>query len=347
MRIIIHVGADKTGSTALQRKMHASKDLLLNQRIHYSIDGSRVHNDRGLLSCFCTDRTVFPEFSGLDNKLNEYIANLTIKLKSMEQDETLVLSHEGIMGLPKDDLLRMKLFLTDYCDDIKIILYARDVYSYAVSAKSQRAKTGRLSSMFKPPYIKYSMIIEKLMAVFGNDDVEIRKYSSDKSFNIIDDFFSSKWFSGEPVPELRTPNNYYKNPSLNGLSYLVANNISNMLAEKITVSEFRKVFVNSLDAISGERLKLNFIERAVLDKYAAEEMSFLKGFGVVLVNNNEKAGMVSTFESSLKSLFLGFRIVKNTGMNIKATSMICLLFKSALRDFLLLPCVLWCMIKKK
>lgn len=352
MRVILHVGTDKTGSTSLQRMLYANETELSKGQLLYSDGVIDWHNDKPLFRAFCSDFAAFPETKEADIKENQaysekYLLSLETRLKNLSEKDTLLLSHEGLMGLSQHDLKRMQGFISKYVSDIKIILYARDVASYAVSAKSQRAKTGRAESSFKPPFIKYSNILDNFEKVFGVANIEVRQYGQSPSFEIVTDFFKSKWLSS--VDNLSNINlqespDVVRNYSLNSSSYAVAKNIAYLSNRRWSLAEFKGKFLSLLGDIPGEKLGINLIEKIVLSIRTKKHLDALSRYNIYLQQGRVSRSLLGLKCSRIKALLHARNIMLEEGVPISKGRFAVAVIVSLLRDFLCSP---WLLASKK
>lgn len=282
-RIVLHAGPDKTGTTAIQYALNHSRSFLAARGIMYSSGFSR--NDWGLTLYFCTQlhRFVDPNNSRQSQERlqqigEQYFATLQREMATSEA-RTLILSHEGLIHLTRDELSRLHDFLKSQADSIEVVIYARDPVSYAKSAMSQRVKTGRRAWGNHPPVLRYRTYCQKLMAVFGQSAVFARKY--DKSLfpegNVVLDFLSMLELNADDRATIVSHSPVDRNPSLSGTSLQVGDRMISLLGEAVrTGPDFRERFLPSLLELGGDKIELSRRRYRLIMTLASSHTRFLE-----------------------------------------------------------------------
>lgn len=210
--IYIHIGTDKTGSTAIQKLLHWNRDKLLNIGMLYPQSGV-MHYDHARLKIALDQGNEVPW-----KQLRDEIATCP--------GCDVVLSHEGFYHFDSLMLERLRQWLPPY--EIKIILYLRRQDEMIESGILQQLKTGeeifdidRLS-VDVPfwPHLDYASLVKRWVAVFGVEYVTLRPYGRSifsEGKTIYSDFLSCLnidpcFLEGLDLPE-RDPN-----PSLDAAS---------------------------------------------------------------------------------------------------------------------------------
>jgi len=180
--VIFHIGADKTGSTALQVHLFQNRERL---------------EERGLF--------VPKKFLGVDNghahlflHFNE--ANLKTVADEINQSSCskALISWEGIHFIGTEDIALLGRHFKDF--DIRIIYYVRNQTEILQSGIMQELKTDRLDFDFfdesrvidKPDNRNYYATIKNWQKVFRNANITIVPYLRDQLFqqNIVADILS-------------------------------------------------------------------------------------------------------------------------------------------------------------
>ncbi|MEM9284041.1 MAG: hypothetical protein AAGA96_19655 [Verrucomicrobiota bacterium] len=128
MNIILHIGSDKCGSTAIQRTLARNRQTLLERGIAYC-DYGQLAGEDGWYRREGATHLVNPD-------------RLRAFLDKAERDgiSQMIFSHEGWHTLPAQDIELIRAALSDH--DLQIVFYLREQADYASSAYLQRAKTG-------------------------------------------------------------------------------------------------------------------------------------------------------------------------------------------------------------
>lgn len=184
MRVVVHAGMHKTGSSAIQQYFSkVSKDKISYPRWTDS-------NLCGLFVLLFHDEDKLASYHGFKARGQEFIDTLPRMrerwLKSFEEDieqaegKTLVFSAEDISapGL-RSAVERMHAFLARRTSEIDVVAYVRSPLSFAVSAFQQMLKDGginRLNIDALWPHYRYRF--EMLEEIFGSQSVNLRMYDA-------------------------------------------------------------------------------------------------------------------------------------------------------------------------
>lgn len=176
----LHVGYDKTGSTALQAASSALHSQLQHLGIQYPqpIVGN---NHRFIASAFLNNpaQANFNQATGRSSKSEVEIRREDQCLLSNYEKQiesgwgTLFFSFEGFIWLSKCEHIRLRDWISKFALSIKVLVYVRDPRSYALSAISQRVRTGRTVRVGSHRHHKN---IPKLLNVYGRDNVIVREF---------------------------------------------------------------------------------------------------------------------------------------------------------------------------
>ncbi len=186
-RIILHVGAHKTGTTTIQRDLYLNRDKLKTKGILYpKFPDCFANHSVPIYSLFTDSPEKFhanvlmgrTDKIALDNfhrKLYERFVDLSLD----ETWHTLILSGENISVLDKNQLDHLNKFILDIFGnntDIDVYYCIRSPISYHISAIQERAKGSTLNSIFKDMNSFsnfFSNNITKLNAIFGKNNIHI------------------------------------------------------------------------------------------------------------------------------------------------------------------------------
>lgn len=193
MRIVLHIGAWKTGSSAIQHFMAASRNVLRAHGVAAPKDASDADGRNRVLRRLCgTDADAGP--------LIEEIAEL--KASGVG---TLVVSNEHYWPLPAADIQRIGERLKPVAEEIEILIYIRPQEEmwrslYAQQAKKFRVKSGAAlwgNADFLPPVfaeraVHYHKTLGLFARVFGQEAVSVRLYDRARftGGDVVTDFLS-------------------------------------------------------------------------------------------------------------------------------------------------------------
>lgn len=169
MRVILHVGMGKAGSSTLQATFAAHRKLLEESGYLYPAIGKEnefTHNP--LVMCFQSLRR--PRMFGSEENVDaaSYLQRLsTIARES--KSETMLLSSEFLFYQQPPVIRKLREFLAELFSDIKVVAYLRDPVSYYLSRQQQIVKA---SAEIIPPSDYSSLLkegVENYRRVFGSE----------------------------------------------------------------------------------------------------------------------------------------------------------------------------------
>ncbi len=232
IKIILHVGTEKTGSTSIQHMLFNNKKALKDQGFLFSEHLGYPCNFH-LTACALQEYPLHPlrQLLGLhDDKQFRSFRKKTLNLLKTEISQsdchTLIISDEHInMHLLKNGALETyKDFLDEQGSVEKVILYLRRQDEFRLSLFSEAVKAGNIRGFdadnpmlpFKviPDRFNYLKIIDRLSDMFGRDRLNLRIFRRDElaDGNVVKDFILQ---SGLPALHLDL-SGLHSNPSLDG-----------------------------------------------------------------------------------------------------------------------------------
>ncbi|MEL7084479.1 MAG: hypothetical protein AAGM36_08270 [Cyanobacteria bacterium J06597_1] len=188
MKAIIHIGFHKTGSTALQKGLYNSRELLLENKILYPDLGTFQH--LGLIPIFkeSPESYVRSRLKDLDREeALEWGRSQASALDSQIQEsnaDLCILSSEGFSRLSKPELQRFKAFLDCRFNEYVIAAYIRDPSDGYSSVLQQDIRSGNRRPVLKDLYpwtfkSRNRELLEKLLDVFKLEILKVFKFSRD------------------------------------------------------------------------------------------------------------------------------------------------------------------------
>ena len=158
--IIIHIGMHKTGSSSIQETLHMN--MRNNPSFAYVNLGSVNHSK---LQFMFTEKGKNYKSLLIDNFISS-------------NSDNMIISGEGLVKLSQNELKKLKKFLSNYFDKIKIVCYIRPPASYMSSAFQQRLKGGGINSFeISNTYPRYKEKFQKFDLVFGKEHVHFWKFN--------------------------------------------------------------------------------------------------------------------------------------------------------------------------
>lgn len=224
-KLILHIGSEKTGSTALQHYLAHNKDRLLKKNFFIpSFLGSIDHRWLPVIMYpFERKDDLTDSCLGLDDvERNKLVAHKKTEFASkvaQHKDQTWIISSEHLQARlrTKQEIEKLKAFLFDYFEDINVICYVRKPIEAVVSLWSTAAKCGHCWEELPSPGSHIDRLCnhrhtDELWSNSFGKSFNMRLYAKTElcNGNIIDDF--SKYADIDPLGLDSLSKNY--NPSL-------------------------------------------------------------------------------------------------------------------------------------
>ena len=183
MRIVIHAGMHKTGTSSVQDYFFARcpPEIAYPNWLEANLCGLFIllFEAPERLASYHGFRARGPEFTDTLPALRaENMARFSAFLDE-NRDRTVLFSAEDISSPEfREAVARMRDFLRRWTEDIEVIIYARSALDFAVSAFQQNIKDGGMQQLELEglwPYFRDR--IEGLDEIFGREHVTVRHYS--------------------------------------------------------------------------------------------------------------------------------------------------------------------------
>lgn len=208
MRVILHIGTEKTGTTSIQAALNADRRALKAKGILYpSLLGSTNHSELYVLSgaALPGDDVLLWEETRTGLSGRKYVAACTESFLSEVSEgryHTLVLSCEFFHSRVASSEMVLDAIesLCGYIPSVRVLVYLRRQDELAVSAFSTRIKMGDVGRIFDLPiysrnenYLNYRKLIELYQCCFGRDSVSPRIYDRTRLIggDVVRDFYSA------------------------------------------------------------------------------------------------------------------------------------------------------------
>lgn len=188
--IILHLGAEKTGSTSLQHFLEANDARLMEQGFAYCRSLGRPNNRKLCLLAMDADREtqlhkVFglrsqPEREAFAREQEGFFNEEVTALPS--HVHTLILSNEHCRSnlIYPTEARRIMRLLRPHCENLRLVVYLRRQVDMAVSHYSSYLKTGNHRPTVLPEvsretrYFNYRKILELWLEVIDKEQVALR-----------------------------------------------------------------------------------------------------------------------------------------------------------------------------
>ncbi len=206
---ILHIGTRKTGSSSLQSTLFEARDTLQADHDITYYDGALNHSSQ--CPAFMAEPMAYEQFKfmGISHVADarryarDCLAQLDASIAGL-QTNRFVLSGEGFSVMKSGDVETLAGFLRQRFQKIRIIVYVRDPFGYAISEAQELIKRGatwddirRDSGTGDDPDwnsadigAPYRFWIEKYQNAFGPEAVEIRPFDRGKLIDgdLVNDF---------------------------------------------------------------------------------------------------------------------------------------------------------------
>ena len=203
--LLLHIGAEKTGTTAIQQGLSLNRDILLKKG--YYFPSSLGESNHVRLTSYALEDHKIPELRLADNisssgQLPEYrnsiYENLRNELANVNAD-SVIMSNEHCASrlILLSEINRLRDMLSKLFDNITIIFYIRQQESCLISNYSTAIKTGYTKLLQTPEEFAkmknmydYNHIISKWEKFFGLENINIRIFDRNlfKNGDVLNDF---------------------------------------------------------------------------------------------------------------------------------------------------------------
>jgi hypothetical protein len=195
MRLILHIGTEKTGTTAVQNFLYKNRDILLQNRVGL-LDSIDYPNNRKLYA-YCLPEDEFDDyfwdlnirdvdakrqyFKNFEQELEDEISNLE------QQVETVIISSEHFHSRLKENqsIEKLKSVLEKFFDEISVVCYFREQGAVIKSLYSTAMKNGHTDTLEaftnkclkNEHYFDYNRFLNKWADIFGKENIKARIFS--------------------------------------------------------------------------------------------------------------------------------------------------------------------------
>nr|WP_300309228.1 hypothetical protein [Halomonas sp.] len=197
LKVLIHIGMPKSGSTAIQNMLRQNMQSLLSQGIYFPLSPIK-ENDNQAVVALCRDKEDLPRdiYNRCKDLSQEEIDNLMLlwlenvgKKCNDESINTVVISSEYLFSCTDSEIRKLKKCLTEHLGDVEfeVVCYARDPINYWTSLVKQLLKADY--SLVFDPEINYSSLLSykrifRNLKVFDFSDKE--SYGGDIAYHFFE-----------------------------------------------------------------------------------------------------------------------------------------------------------------
>lgn len=198
MRIVVHLGMHKTGSSTIQEYLYRTPV----PGAVYARSSSPNHSS--LFVLLFDDPENLPKYHGFRARGPDFVADLPAQRRKARAaleaqldalagtDCTLIFSGEDISS-PRFGAARARMhaFFRRWSDDLSAIAYVRSPLSYCVSAFQQQLKGAHpVDPGFARAWPRYRGRFEQIDSLFGRENVQLRRFAPEalKGGDVLEDF---------------------------------------------------------------------------------------------------------------------------------------------------------------
>jgi len=228
-RLVLHVGATKTGTSAIQSALTRDRAALLANGVYYPEDSSdekamagRVTGGNGAIF-----RALYIEYQASPQRGLKKFEGRLRKLISANQAHTLLISHERASGLEPKLLSELRDIFSRHFNRVQVIFHVRHLTDHALSQYGEYIKRRGMKNSFDafaPKYrARFKNTIENYESVFAADDIQYVLYEVVRD-NLYRDFLQrvglpSSFYHREPerVNRSLTPDELEVLRNVNGM----------------------------------------------------------------------------------------------------------------------------------
>ncbi len=218
---ILHIGTEKTGTTSLQNFLGVNRDALLQAGVFVpaslspydlaanherlttlALQDDKLKDDLRVAAQIRSPEQVQAHRTAVAQALREEVARLPAN--HQPHDTVLLLSNEHCQSRLVEiaEVVRLKTFLAEFVEQVKIVVYLRPQHELAVSLYDQALKggyadisilpefSGRTALWVSHEYFDYNDLLQRWGEVFGRENIDVRIYAQPEMLNgsVIDDF---------------------------------------------------------------------------------------------------------------------------------------------------------------
>jgi hypothetical protein len=285
-RVVLHFGADKTGSTAIQKAFDLTRQPLLASGV-LAYPPGEWHAQLGSYFCDKPLDYIFniqvgtSDSDQIRDSDRLYFEKLERWLNQIPACESVLFSYEGFVSLDAIALGKFKAFCEQLADIVGVLLYVRPPLSYAISAMSQRVKQGIPAWPHDdPPIASYKTVLDRMTAVFGKPNICVRSFTPDalKNADVLQDFCSTLGIPAKLTEKILS-NALVANESLSQAGLRFGEVLKNALSDKgldFSEGEFYDKFGQHLASIPGNKIQLTSDQIEDLLSITNPHSSYLK-----------------------------------------------------------------------
>lgn len=263
MRLIIHAGMNKTGSSSIQRTLEGMRDTNFEYVEWVSSNHSEMYvllfQEEALLERYHIFQTQGVRLDELAKRRRTWRARLGDQLARTDKD-LVVFSGEDISQPARNEVAvtAMQDYFARHFDDIRIIAYVRPPQSFINSAFQQKVKSAGVDRIdVRRLWPNYRQRFERLDRAFGRENVTLVKFDREnlREGDVVEDFIARSAITGERAAMRRINDSL----SLEALALLFAHRrlAGGMKKGFASATRQNNAMVHQLSSIKGRKFELS------------------------------------------------------------------------------------------
>jgi len=305
-KIYLHIGLEKTGTTAIQHALKANKKLLLSKYKLYCpelIGFNSIQTHHKFAKFFIKKNIAKHHIKLIDSEVKQILDNF----QNHKIADSLIISSELFSYLQKDEIRFLYNYLKGNKFEVKIILFLRRQDDYLEAQYGQHLKnvwamgrSAKSKAKFTTQNLNFYEFILKWQTS-GFNDIKLKLYDKTNTYNIYKEFFNIFNYDIFFNEEIHIPKKII-NPSLTPLHMELMINYVGKIKDLEIRAKVSKVIFHHNNSYSALHVQ-NFIKKnlytekekgLILSKYKESNQKILAQF----FSNSSKSKLFNVKESA-------------------------------------------------
>lgn len=206
MKVVLHIGIEKTGTTAIQSFLSDNRKELRTEGFAYLESTGLPSNRKIATYSFDEDRSDdHHQMLGIVDAEprkhwnEEFVTAFKNEIENLDSSiHTIVISNEQLHSRLEriTEIERVKALLAPHCDEIEVLVYLRRQDQLATSLYSTALKCGHSFDTILPNvapethYYNFEILLNKWAEVFGQENIKARVFDKAELLNsdLLEDF---------------------------------------------------------------------------------------------------------------------------------------------------------------
>lgn len=212
MKVIVHCGLPKTGSTSIQKTLYDNHEVLLSEGVRVPIYGATTPAHHKLVVSSSAGVKFSPKkFSSKSQALTDSRSDLVGGLREAKaKSQPVILSSETFSNRGSfDSMVELRQILADNDASIEALAYIRPPLQHLPSSIQQEAKNYMLNESLSKKLFAHISRAARVQELFGNDNVDLRIFdrSTLNNADVVSDFFEWVRRKGVGAPDVPAASN--------------------------------------------------------------------------------------------------------------------------------------------